>query len=255
MVLCKDLWKSRHVVVQDKTRTLGLPGEMICLANTSWGELAGSFTGLRDLIPMIVTCIYVERISRAVWKLITPIQTSSLGIWVFPTAGAAFTLSRTPFDEYLLLTASAMIDTPRSARGWFDWGCLFFKSEASSLSLEYHPTASMPIWNPPPTNSSSQLKDIWSKFAGTQLPKSNHEYSQLGGNQIRILRLQAAERSTDTIECPFEPYDIYELGNQSIMPSHSLGASRTLSKGSCSGHPRSQRQVLGGHESELLLWR
>ena len=85
------------------------------------------------------------------------------------------------------------------------------------MSYVSRPTASMPIVRPRPTESSSlQKKNIWSSLAETQLPKlkSDYEYKELGENQIRILRLHAAESPTDTIECSLEAYDIDDLSNQ-----------------------------------------
>ena len=72
----------------------------------------------------------------------------------------------------------------------------------------------MPIPKPRPTgavgSSSSHKKNIWSKLAESQLPQSNYKYKRLGENEIRLLRLHAADSSTDTIECSFDAYDLCE---------------------------------------------
>ena len=85
----------------------------------------------------------------------------------------------------------------------------------------------MPIGKPRPTGAvesgPSRTKDIWSKLVETQLPKSNYEYKRLGRSQFRILRLHAAESSTDTIECSLEICDLEELSNHYDALSYTWG--------------------------------
>ena len=85
----------------------------------------------------------------------------------------------------------------------------------------------MPIGKPPPTgavkSSSSNKNNFWTKFAETKLPKSNYEYTKLGKNKFRILRLHAAESSTDPIECSLEVCDIDELSNHYDALSYTWG--------------------------------
>lgn len=96
------------------------------------------------------------------------------------------------------------------------------------------PLPSMPIGKPRPTgavgSSSSHKKNIWSNIAEAQLPKSNYEYRRLVGNQIRILRLHAAESSTDTIECSFEVHDTDELSNHYNALSYTWGNEDAIQK-------------------------
>lgn len=92
----------------------------------------------------------------------------------------------------------------------------------------------MPIGKPRPTgavgSSSSHKKNIWSNIAEAQLPKSNYEYRRLVGNQIRILRLHAAESSTDTIECSLEVHDTDELSNHYNALSYTWGNEDAIQK-------------------------
>ena len=85
----------------------------------------------------------------------------------------------------------------------------------------------MPLDKPRPTGVAggitSQKKTGWSRVRETRLPKSTYEYKPLGERQIRILRLHAAESSTDTIECSLEAYDIDELSNQYDALSYTWG--------------------------------
>ena len=85
----------------------------------------------------------------------------------------------------------------------------------------------MPLGKPRPTgavgSSSSQQKNIWSKVAESQLPKSDYEYKQLGKRQIRILRLHAADSPGEPIECSLDAYDIDEVIHQYNALSYTWG--------------------------------
>ena len=73
----------------------------------------------------------------------------------------------------------------------------------------------MPIVKPPPISEvqkrSSGKQNFWSQLSNAQLPRSNYDYSPLRGNQIRLLRLHAAESSTDTIVCSLDVFDFDQL--------------------------------------------
>ena len=85
----------------------------------------------------------------------------------------------------------------------------------------------MPIEKPRPTGAAggiiSQKKTIWSNIVETQPKSTIFKYKPLGEGQIRILRLHAAESSTDTIECSLDAYDTDELRNQYDALSYTWG--------------------------------
>ena len=77
----------------------------------------------------------------------------------------------------------------------------------------------MPISKPRPTlpldpkSSSGKdfLSQLASQYAEARLPKSEYRYNELQDSQIRLLRLYAAETSTDTIECSLETVDLSNM--------------------------------------------
>ena len=85
----------------------------------------------------------------------------------------------------------------------------------------------MPIVKPRPTGAlggiTSQEETVWSDIAKTQPKSTFFEYKPLGERQVRILRLHAAESSTDTIECSLDAYDIDELRSQYTALSYTWG--------------------------------
>ena len=95
-------------------------------------------------------------------------------------------------------------------------------------------TGSMPVHKPPATAptglGSSQKKNFLLQFAEAQLPKSDYKYQHLGENEIRLLRLHAAESSTDTIVCSFKTVNLNNLHQVYDALSYTWGTEEPTQK-------------------------
>lgn len=91
----------------------------------------------------------------------------------------------------------------------------------------------MPVLKPPataPDIGSSQKKNFFHQFAEAQLPKSDYKYQHLEENEIRLLRLHAAESSTDTIVCSFKTVNLHKLNQVYDALSYTWGTEEPTQK-------------------------